>query len=74
MLPRQIYAIVAAFLLQPGTFVTASADESFLADTLVRKDQVQNVLEHQPVKKPVCQQIVRLNTCYAMLLSGVFGY
>ncbi|KAH8107879.1 endoplasmic oxidoreductin [Cristinia sonorae] len=54
MLPQQIYAILAAFLLQ-SPLVTA--DSSFLANTVLRKDQVQNVLEHQPVKQPVCKQI-----------------
>lgn len=36
----------------------AYAQQSFLSDALVRKDQVQNVLEHQPAKEPSCQNAV----------------
>ncbi|EGN99657.1 hypothetical protein SERLA73DRAFT_51799 [Serpula lacrymans var. lacrymans S7.3] len=32
---------------------------SFLSDTLIRKGQVQNVLEHQPAKESFCQHAVR---------------
>lgn len=32
--------------------------DSFLSETLVRKGQVQNVLEHQPVKHTSCQNAV----------------
>ncbi|KAJ2922727.1 hypothetical protein H1R20_g14365, partial [Candolleomyces eurysporus] len=31
------------------------ADDSFLSDKLVRKGQVQNVLEHRPATKPSCE-------------------
>jgi hypothetical protein len=35
---------------------TAVRGTSFLDDALVRKDQVKNVLEHQPVRgEPLCQ-------------------
>ena len=32
-----------------------AADKSFLSDTLIRKGQVQNVMEYQPVSAPSCQ-------------------
>ncbi|KAF8558016.1 endoplasmic oxidoreductin [Imleria badia] len=36
---------------------TTARSSSFLDDALVRKDQVQNVLEHQPVRgEPLCQR------------------
>ncbi|TCD64625.1 hypothetical protein EIP91_003859 [Steccherinum ochraceum] len=57
MLPRQIYAIVVAFLLQSAAPTAASSDKSFLDDSLVRRDQVQNVLEHQPAKEPACHRV-----------------
>ncbi|TFK44401.1 hypothetical protein BDQ12DRAFT_620467 [Crucibulum laeve] len=38
-----------------GHAATALRDSSFLSDTLVRKGQVQNVLEHEPAKVPSCQ-------------------
>ncbi|KAF9454025.1 endoplasmic oxidoreductin-1 [Macrolepiota fuliginosa MF-IS2] len=36
----------------------AYAQKSFLSDALVRKDQVQNVLEYQPAKVPSCKNAV----------------
>lgn len=40
---------------------SAHAQDSFLSDTLVRKGQVKNVLEHQPVKNTSCHNaVVRL--------------
>ncbi|KAI0930261.1 hypothetical protein AcV5_007022 [Taiwanofungus camphoratus] len=60
MLPRHLYALLLGFLLDPltnaQTYVRASQSQSFLSNTLVRTEQVQNVLEHQPVKKPACRQ------------------
>lgn len=58
MLRQQVYSILLAFLLHSGA-LEAKEPQSFLSDTLVRKDQVQNVLEHQPAKEPHCQQVVR---------------
>ncbi len=43
------------------------AQDSFLSDTLVRKGQVKNVLEHQPVKYTSCQNAVVWH-----LMFGVF--
>ncbi|KAL4252812.1 EROs family protein [Abortiporus biennis] len=65
MFPRQIYAILFAFLLQPSALLaedhgsgSQSQSKSFLSDNLVRKDQVQNVLEHKPAtKEAACKQI-----------------
>ena len=34
---------------------------SFLSDTLVRKDQLQHVLEHEPAQRASCQEAVRLS-------------
>ncbi|CAL1707294.1 unnamed protein product [Somion occarium] len=56
MLRQQVYSILLAFLLHSGA-LEAKEPQSFLSDTLVRKDQVQNVLEHQPAKEPHCQQV-----------------
>ncbi|KII92731.1 hypothetical protein PLICRDRAFT_172784 [Plicaturopsis crispa FD-325 SS-3] len=53
MLPRHLWAILFA-LLEPH--IAYAASDSFLADTLVRKDQVQNVLEHQPATHATCKQ------------------
>ncbi|KAF9010509.1 endoplasmic oxidoreductin-1 [Cyathus striatus] len=44
-------AILAHFVAE-----CVHASQSFLSDNLVRKGQVQNVLEHEPVKVPSCQQ------------------
>lgn len=33
-------------------------EESFLGDTLVRQNQVKNVLEHEPAKVPGCSHVV----------------
>ena len=39
---------------------TTTHASSFLGDALVRKDQVQDVLEHAPVRgEPLCQRQVR---------------
>lgn len=38
--------------------VAARAEDSFLSNTLLKKDQVQNVLEHEPAKVPSCQNAV----------------
>jgi ERO1-like protein beta len=54
------FNIQCGLLLYFFVFVRAVPD-SFLADTLVRENQVQNVLEHQPVKVPACEHTVRSN-------------
>lgn len=59
MFPRQLYAIVFTFLLHSTTAIADSTSgHSFLTDTLLRKGQVQNVLEHKPAKDPDCKQVV----------------
>ncbi|KAF9222578.1 endoplasmic oxidoreductin [Gyrodon lividus] len=46
--------LTLAFAIAIGTVVCGT---SFLDDALVRKDQVKNVLEHQPVRgEPLCQR------------------
>jgi len=57
MLPRQIYTILLAFLLQPVASLQPQQQESFLSENLVTKDQIQSVLQHEPVKVPTCEQI-----------------
>lgn len=47
------------FLSQWGTAHTRAADASFLSDTLVRKDQLQHVLEHEPAQSASCEKTVR---------------
>jgi len=37
---------------------SAQANDLFLSDTLVRKGQLQDVLEHQPAKVPSCKNAV----------------
>lgn len=51
---------IARFVLTLDVILAgkAFAQKSFLSDTLVRKDQVQHVLEHQPVKVPSCKNAV----------------
>jgi len=60
MLPHYLYALFLGFLVDPlacsRAYVQASQSPSFLQETLVRKEPVQNVLEHQPAKEPVCEQ------------------
>ncbi|KAK7687020.1 hypothetical protein QCA50_009519 [Cerrena zonata] len=56
MVRRQVYSVLLSFLLGSAT-IEAKEPESFLDNNLVRKDQVQNVLEHQPVKVPSCKQV-----------------
>lgn len=36
----------------------ARAADSFLSDAIIRKDQVQTVLEHKLAKEPACKHIV----------------
>ncbi|KAJ3568857.1 hypothetical protein NP233_g5439 [Leucocoprinus birnbaumii] len=59
-LPRSRLVFVALFLdviqYAGQSYAQKSfAQTSFLSDTLVRKDQVQNVLEHQPAKHTSCE-------------------
>ena len=68
MFPRQLYATLFAFLLQSGTSLAGSSPaQSFLTDPLLRKGQVQNVLEHTPAKDPDCKQVVRLLSLYLIM-------
>ncbi|PCH43784.1 endoplasmic oxidoreductin [Wolfiporia cocos MD-104 SS10] len=56
MSPRHLYALCLSLLVNSLANVRASQNPSFLSDTLVRTDQVQNVLKHKPAKEPACQQ------------------
>jgi hypothetical protein len=59
MLATHVRATLFTLLLDVGYWSGVYAADSFLSDHLIRKDQVQNVLEHQPATKPACQHIVR---------------
>ncbi|OBZ68243.1 Endoplasmic reticulum oxidoreductin-1 [Grifola frondosa] len=55
MLLHHLYALFLPILLE-SLVTRASQPQSFLTDSLLRTNQVQNVLEHQPVKEPSCKQ------------------
>lgn len=66
--PRACLALTFAIAI--STYVHAS---SFLGDALVRKHQVQDVLEHMPVRaEPLCQRqvclprFVSLRNCHSI--------
>jgi ERO1-like protein beta len=61
MLVRHVRAILLTLFLGVGYRSRVHAADSFLSDHLIRKDQVKNVLEHQPARKPACEHIVRLS-------------
>ncbi|KAI0297095.1 endoplasmic oxidoreductin [Russula brevipes] len=52
---RTLLHLFFLFLLDLITFARASGP-SFLSDTLVRKDQVQHVLEHEPAQSASCEK------------------
>ncbi|KAH9949541.1 endoplasmic oxidoreductin [Amylocystis lapponica] len=60
MFPRHLYALLLGFLLDPLAHPRTSArvalSQSLLSDPVVRHEQVQNLLEHKPVKEPACKQ------------------
>lgn len=55
-------ALLVLLLDWTGTYAHSgqaqTSGASFLSDTLVRKDQVQNVLEHEPVQQTTCENTV----------------
>jgi len=59
---RPRLSLVALFihvtLLHAGLSYADKSFTSFLSDTLVRTDQVQTVLEHQPVRHASCKNAV----------------
>jgi len=57
MLATHIRATLVTLLLDFTYWSGVCAADSFLSDHLIRKDQVQNVLEHQPATKPACEHI-----------------
>ncbi|KAI0066136.1 endoplasmic oxidoreductin [Artomyces pyxidatus] len=56
MRPRLLPSALLALVLEWTTARVYAADASFLSDTLVRKDQVQKVLEHEPAQNQTCEQ------------------
>ena len=59
MFPRQLYAVLLAFLLEsPASY--AAEQQSFLGGSAVKSGQVKSVLEREPVREPACKQFVRL--------------
>jgi len=58
MLPTHVRATLITLLLDVGYWSGVYAADSFLSDHLIRKNQVQNVLEHQPATKSMCDHIV----------------
>jgi len=57
MTGHHLPAVLFALLVCWSPFV---ASDSFLSDSnVIKKDKVQNVLEHQPAKAPECQHTVR---------------
>jgi len=55
---RHLWSVLLPLLLDILLPPHVSAD-SFLADSVVRENRVQNVLEHQLVKTPACEHIVQ---------------
>lgn len=49
------YALHLAPILL-GPWLALAAQQSFLSDTLIRKGQVQNVLNHQPTTDVACRR------------------
>jgi len=54
MLPRHLLALSLSLIFESLAY--ASKPSSFLSEPLVRKEQVQNVLEHEPVTEAVCER------------------
>jgi hypothetical protein len=73
LLPRHIYTLVFAFLLQGGA--GAASEQSVLTGGLTHglgtKAQVQDVLEHKPVTQPSCKQFVRILSLANRMLAYV---
>ena len=51
-----------------------TTDQSFLGDSLVRENQVQNVLEHQLAKDAECRHIVRHRHVFFVIRLQKFMY
>jgi hypothetical protein len=62
MLPR----LFLAFLI----YSLSSATDTFLSSNPIRKGQVQNVLEHHPVKAPACQHTVRFSLVHSTFVRS----
>ena len=69
MLPRHLVAL--SFSLVFESLAYAAESQSFLSGAAVRKDQVQNVLEHEPVKEAACEKHVCIVVplCYMAVID-----
>lgn len=56
MLPRHLVALSFSLIFESLAY--AAQSQSFLSESAVRKGQVQNVLEHEPVKEAACEKHV----------------
>ncbi|EPS97748.1 hypothetical protein FOMPIDRAFT_1024914 [Fomitopsis schrenkii] len=54
MLPRHLVALSLSLIFDCLAY--AAQSQSFLSEAAVRKDQVQNVLQHKPVKEAACEK------------------
>lgn len=71
-LSATLLALVLNFSYWPGVH----AADSFLSDTLIRKGQVQNVLEHQPATRAGCDKTVciyPLSLRFSVLIKVTFS-
>ena len=61
MLSKHLYAILLAFLLQPGAEAEEQSSLPFLSSNGVKnpKEKTQDVLEHKPATDASCEQFVR---------------
>lgn len=62
MLATDACMALLSLLLDVTYWSGVYAADSFLSDHLIRKDPVQNVLEHQPATKPACEHQVRISS------------
>ncbi|THH21343.1 hypothetical protein EW146_g205 [Bondarzewia mesenterica] len=59
LLPSTLLALLLDWTGTYSHFVQAqTSDTSFLSDTLIRKDQVQKVLEYEPAEQATCETTV----------------
>ena len=59
MFPRQLYAVLLAFLLESPASYVAAEQQPFVGASAVKSGQVKSVLEREPVREPACKQFVR---------------
>lgn len=66
---RLLPSLLLAFLCDIASVQVQAADYPVFGDSLVRHNQVQNVLEHQPAKVAGCQHIVSVPRLNLFLVS-----